>query len=153
MALGAVAQPAGAQQHLWQADLQIRSFDVAESKGSLVATVVVGAEAGEAVAAKVEVLLPVGVGIVRLGKGCEPGPSAPGVPSLHARVICTIGNLRPRDPRSFSITTTMPPTSVASRFGAMATSDTPDPKPGNNFAEREIPHPKRRIQHSPRGDP
>jgi hypothetical protein len=28
---------------------------------------------------------------------------------------------------------------VSRGFGAMAISDTPDPKPGNNFAERVIP--------------
>lgn len=140
LALEAVASPVLARQHMWQADLQIRSLSVTASNGNLTAKVVVGAEYGEAMAARVEVMLPVGVGIVQLGAGCAAGPSAPGVPSLRARVICTIGNLRPRDPREFTVTTTVPPDGVARQFGVMATSDTPDPKPGNNFAERVIPH-------------
>jgi len=140
LALGAVPILASAQGHDWQADLQIRSLTVTELKGNLTAKVVVVAELGEAMAARVEVMLPVGVGIVKLGAGCAPGPSAPGVPSLHARVICTIGNLSPRDSREFAVTTTTPPDNVARRFGVMASSDTPDPKPGNNFAERVIPH-------------
>ncbi len=133
------ARGSAAQQHLWQADLQIRSLAVSESEGTLTARVVVVAEFGEALAARVEVMLPVGVGILRMATGCAAGPSPPGVPSLRARVICVIGNLSPRDPREFSVTTTMPPDGITRRFGVMATSDTPDPKPGNNFAERVIP--------------
>ena len=139
LVLLAVAFPASGQGHVWQADLQIRSLTVTELKGNLTAKVVVVAELGEAMGARLEVMLPVGVGIVKLGAGCAPGPSAPGVPSLHARVICTIGSLRPRDSREFAVTTTTPPDNVARRFGVMASSDTPDPKPGNNFAERVIP--------------
>jgi len=139
LTLEAVAFPASAQQHVWQADLQIRSLSVTESNGNLTARVVVAAEQGEAIGARLEVMLPVGVGIVKMGTGCAAGPSAPGVPSLRARVICTIGNLRPRDTREFSVITTAPPSGAARQFGAMATSDTPDPKPGNNFAERVIP--------------
>ncbi len=130
-------------QHVWQADLQIRALLVTASNGHLTAKVVVAAEQGEAMAAKVEFLLPVGVGIVHLGTGCAPGPSAPGVPSLRARVICPIGNLRPRDTREFLVTTTMPPSGMDSRFGVIATSDTPDPKPGNNFAEKAVRLPER----------
>lgn len=140
IALQTVAFAASGQGHVWQADLQIRSLTVTELKGNLTAKVIVVAELGEAMGARVEVMLPVGVGIVKLGAGCAPGPSAPGVPSLHARVICTMGNLRPRESREFAITTTTPPDNVARRFGVMASSDTPDPKPGNNFAERVIPH-------------
>jgi hypothetical protein len=139
LVLVTLASPLGGQQHVWQADLQIRSLRVTESNGNLTARVVVVAELGEAMAARVEVMLPVGVGIVKVGTGCTPGPSAPGVPSLRARVICTIGNLRARDSREFSVTTTTPPDGLARQFGVMATSDTPDPKPGNNFAERVIP--------------
>ncbi len=139
--LGVVVRPAFSQppQPVWQADLQIKAFTVSEANGSLVAKVVVLTEFGEAMAAKIEVLLPVGVGIVHLSAGCVAGPSAPGVPSLRARVICTIGNLRPRDQREFSVTTTSPPPGASRRFGVMATSDTPDPKPGNNFIEKVIP--------------
>lgn len=129
---------AGAQQLIWQSDLQVRTLTVSESQGNLTATVVLTTELGEATASKVEVMLPVGVGIVHLGRGCVAGPSPPGVPSLRARVVCTAGNLRPREVREFSVTTTAPPTGIESRFGVMATSDTPDPKPGNNFAERMI---------------
>lgn len=140
LALLVLPVPASGQGHVWQADLQIKSLTVTELKGNLTARVVVVAELGEAMAARVEVMLPVGVGIVKLGAGCAAGPSAPGVPSLHARVICTIGNLRPRDSREFAVTTTTPLDNVARRFGVMASSDTPDPRPGNNFAERVIPH-------------
>lgn len=138
--LAGSAAPVRAQSLVWQADLQVRSLSVTESGGELTAKLSVVTELGEARAARVEVMLPVGVGIVRLGSGCAPGPSPPGVPSLRARVICTAGDLRPRDVREFMVTTTVPPRGIEARFGVMAMSDTPDPKPGNNFAEWVIPH-------------
>jgi hypothetical protein len=131
----ALPPAAAAQQHVWHADLQVRTLAVTESDGKLTARVVVAVEQGEAMGVRVEILLPVGVGIVQLAPGCAPGPGAPGVPSLRARVVCTVGTLRPRDVREFRVTTTAAPAGVAPRFGAMATSDTPDPNPGNNFAE------------------
>lgn len=139
VALSATAVPSPAQHLIWQADLQVRTLALTESRGNLTARVVVASELGEATATKVEVMLPVGVGIVELGPGCAAGPGPPGAPSLRARVICTVGNLRPRDTREFSVTTTVPPPGLERRFGVMATSDTPDPKPGNNFAERVLP--------------
>ena len=63
-----------------------------------------------ALAARVEILLPVGVGLVELSPGCIAGPSPPGVSALRGRVVCRLGDL-----------------------------DTPDPRPGNNFAERALP--------------
>ncbi len=141
VALAAASRPGLAQQLVWQSDLRVRALTVSESAGHLVARVSLTTELGEAAAARVEVLLPVGVGILSLGPGCTAGPSPPGVPSLRARVICTAGNLRPRDVREFEITTTVPPTGREGRIGVMAMSDTPDPRPGNNFAERVIPRP------------
>ena len=127
------------QRVLWQADLQIRSLTVSEEKGNLTARVVVAAEMGEALGARVDLLLPVGVGIVAMGEGCHAGPSLTGISELRARVECTLGNMAARTDRTLFVVTTVPPAGVARGFGAVAMSDTPDPKPGNNFAERVIP--------------
>jgi len=127
------------QQMLWQADLQIRSLTISEANGNLTARVVVAAEFGEALGARVEVLLPVGVGIVTLGAGCVAGPNVTGISALRARVECTLGNMPARSSREFFVVTTTPPTGVARGFAVVAMSDTPDPKPANNFAERVIP--------------
>jgi hypothetical protein len=124
---------------LWQADLQIRSLTVSEEKGSLRARVVVGVEVGEALGARIEVMLPVGVGIVTLGPGCLPGPNVTGIRELRARVECSVGTMSPRSTREVFVVTTVPPNGVSRGFAVMAMSDTPDPKPGNNFAERVIP--------------
>jgi hypothetical protein len=126
-------------QHVWQSDLQVRALTVSEFQGNLVARFVVIAEVGEAMAAKVEVMLPPGVGIVEMGPGCKAGPNPPGVSALRARVLCTIGNLPTRSSRELFVTTTQPPPGGSRGFGVIATSDTPDPKPGNNFAEKGIP--------------
>jgi len=124
---------------LWQADLSIRSVTVTEAKGNLTVRVVVAAELGEALSARLEVLLPVGVGIVSLGPSCVPGPSRTGISELRARVECSLGNMSARSNRELFVVTTIPPSGVARGFGVVAMSDTPDPKPGNNFAERVIP--------------
>lgn len=139
LALLAALNARSHQRVLWQADLQIRSLTVSEEKGNLTARVVVAAEMGEALGARVDLLLPVGVGIVAMGEGCHAGPSVTGISELRARVECTLGNLPARSNRTLFVVTTTPPIGVARGFGAVAMSDTPDPKPGNNFAERAIP--------------
>ena len=131
--------PGARQRTLWQADLQIRSLTVSEDKGNLTARVVVAAEFGEALAARVEMLLPVGVGIVTLGPGCVASPNMTGIRELRARVECTLGNLPARSNRELFVVTTTPPSGVARGFAVVAMSDTPDPKPANNFVERVIP--------------
>jgi hypothetical protein len=131
--------PGARQRPLWQADLQIRSLTVSEDRGNLTARVIVTAEIGEALAARVEVLLPVGVGIVTLGPGCVAGPSMAGIRELRARVECTLGDLPARSHRALFVVTTSPPNGVSRGFAAVAMSETPDPKPGNNFAQRAIP--------------
>ena len=139
VSLLAALNPGARQRTLWQADLQIRSLTVSEDKGNLTARVVVAAEFGGALAARVEMLLPVGVGIVTLGPGCVAGPNMTGIRELRGRVECTLGNLPAGSNRALFVVTTVPPSGVVRGFGAVAMSETPDPKPGNNFAERAIP--------------
>jgi hypothetical protein len=132
-----VAEAGG--QHVWQSDLQIKSLTVSESHGNLTARFVVFAEIGEAMAAKVEIMLPPGVGIVEMGAGCQAGANPPGVSALRARVLCTLGNLPARASRELYVVTTRPPGKSSTEFGVIALSDTPDPRPGNNFAQRGMP--------------
>jgi len=127
------------QRVLWQADLQVRNLRVSQENGNLRAEVTITAEVGEALDARVEVMLPVGVGIVTVGPGCSAGPSATGISALRARVECNLGNLPARTSRELFVITTTPPLGVSRGFGVIAVSDTPDPKPGNNFAERALP--------------
>src|ERR1043166_13009 len=124
---------------LWQSDLQIRSLTVSEDKGNLSARVVVATEVGEALGARVEVLLPVGVGIVSLGTGCVAGPNRTGIRELRARVECSLGDMQAGSNKEVLVVTTMPPAGIARGFGVVVMSETPDPKPGNNFLERVIP--------------
>jgi hypothetical protein len=124
---------------LWQADLQIQSLTISEARGQLTARLVIETTLGEALAARVEVLLPVGVGIVTLGSGCAAGPNVTGIRELRGRVECSLGNLPARSRRELFVVTTAPPLGVARGFAAVVMSETPDPKPANNFAERVIP--------------
>jgi hypothetical protein len=131
--------PTGSRQTLWQADLQVRDLSVSETAGSLTARFVVRSELGEAMAARVEVLLPIGVGLLNMSSGCSAGPHPSGISVLQGRVICTLGDLAPGASRALHVVTTEPPRGVVRGFGVVALSDTPDPRPANNFAERTIP--------------
>ena len=84
------------------------------------------------------VLLPPGVGIDRLGAGCAAtaGPSM--LPSLRATVECELGSISNHGIKEAVITTTIPPDAMPKRFGVFVYSKTPDPAPGNNYAERTI---------------
>ena len=127
-------------QRLWQADVLVRSLDVSLLDGKLLARFVISTEADdEAKATRVEVLIPVGVGIVRMGAGCVASAAPPGVSALRGRVTCELGNLAVRGSREVFVLTTIPPSGVPRSFAVFAMSDTPDPRPGNNFAEKTMP--------------
>jgi hypothetical protein len=138
MAVGAAA-PAGAQS-LYQTDLRIASLElVATGQGLMAKATVVAGAPGEARGVQLEFLLPVGVGLLETATGCAAGPSAPGVSSLRARVVCQLGTLVEGGHREVYVKTTAPPAGVAQTFAAFARSDTPDTKPANNYAERTLP--------------
>ena len=134
---------AAAAQGLYQTDLKVQTLDVTRVREGLMAHAVVGVLAGESDApsrgTSVQVLLPVGVGVIRMSEGCVLGASAPGVSVLRARVICDLGIVANRATREVTVFTTVPPNGVAKTFGVVALSDTPDPRPANNFAERTLP--------------
>lgn len=125
---------------LWQADIQVRTLEVLRGKTGLSARVVVFTQHDdEAQDARLLFLLPVGVGIARLAPGCSAtgGPSM--VPSLRAAVACELGTIPDGGVREVMVTTTLPPAGMEARFGVFTYSGTPDPVPGNNYAERAIP--------------
>ncbi len=132
--------PVSAEERLWRADIQVQSLRVTRLDTNLLARIVVYSDNDdEARAARVEILVPVGVGIVRLAVGCTASAGPPGVSALRARVTCELGTLPVRGSREVFVMTTMPPSGIPKTFGAFAMSDTPDPKPGNNFAEGALP--------------
>jgi hypothetical protein len=138
--LGAAPRGAGSAQHVWQADVSVRAFEVTKEKNgssdSITAHAVVSTDSGDARAVRLEIMLPVGVGLVRVPDTCQPSPSP--VRSLNARVTCIIGDLAVRELRDITITTTGVPSRRRLRFAVFAFSDTPDPLPSNNFAERLV---------------
>ena len=63
--------PAPRQGRVWQADIQVRTLEITKTKTNMSARVVVYTEKNDdARDARVLILLPVGVGIERLGVGC-----------------------------------------------------------------------------------
>jgi hypothetical protein len=132
--------PARAEEQLWRADIRVQSLRVTRLDTHLLARIVVYSDNDdEARAARVEILIPVGVGIVRMAVGCTASAGPPGVEVLRARVTCELGTLPVRGSREIFVMTTMPPVRIPRTFAAFAMSDTPDPRPGNNYAERMLP--------------
>ena len=128
--------PVSAEETIWRADIEVQSLRVTRLDANLLARVVVYSENDdEARAARVEILVPVGVGIVRMAAGCAASAGPPGVSVLRARVTCELGTVPVRGSREVFVMTTIPPSGIPRTFGAFAMSDTPDPKPGNNYAE------------------
>ncbi len=131
---------AGAEEQAWRADIQVQSLRITRLDGNLLMRLVVYSDNDdEARAARVEVLLPVGVGLVRMAEGCTASAGPPGVSVLRARVTCEVGSLAVRSSREVFVMTTIPRSGIPKAFGAFAMSDTPDPTPRNNFLERTLP--------------
>ena len=138
--LPASARPAPTGQRVWQTDLRIQTFEVTALKrgGPLSARVVIVSDNDEAArAVRLEILLPIGAGVLRLSPGCR--ASASSVASLNARVTCELGDFPVRGFREVQISTTAAAPASRARFAAFVESDTPDPEPSNNYAERAVP--------------
>lgn len=130
---------ADGMQQVWQADVQIRTLEVTKTKSGMTARVVVYSEKDdEARDSHLIILLPLGVGIDRLSAGCTANAGPSMLPSLRAAVECDLGSIPDRGIREAVITTTIPPDVFPKRFGVFVYSNTPDPTPGNNYAERTI---------------
>lgn len=123
----------------WQADIQIRTLEVTKMKTNMSVRIVVYTENDdEARDARLLILLPVGVGIERLAAGCSASAGPSMVPSLRGMVLCEVGNISNGGFKEVTLTTTLPSEPLPKRIGAFAYSRTPDPEPGNNYAERTI---------------
>jgi hypothetical protein len=137
-AAGAVGASA-IQQQVWQADVQIRTLEVTKSRTGMSVRVVVYTEHDDdAKDARLLILLPVGVGVERMATGCAASAGPSMVPSLRATVACELGQIADHGFREVILTTTLPPEGMPKRFGVFAYSGTPDPVPGNNYAERTL---------------
>jgi hypothetical protein len=58
---------------------------------------------------------------------------------LRATVSCDLGVIPDRGFREVMLVTTVPAAAPTRRIGVFTYSSTPDPVPGNNYAERAIP--------------
>jgi hypothetical protein len=127
-------------QQVWQADIQIRTLEITKTRTNMSARVVIYTERDDdARDARLVILLPIGVGIDRLAAGCAASAGPSMVPALRAMVLCDIGRIPNGGFREVEITTTLPAEQTPKRFGVFTYSSTPDPMPGNNYAERVIP--------------
>jgi hypothetical protein len=125
---------------VWQSDVRVRALEISETKrgGPLSVHILVSTESDESArAVRVEIMLPIGVGIVRIPEGCRPSPSP--VSTLNARVTCDLGDLPGRALRDLWLSTTARVAAGALHVAVVALSDTPDPLPANNFAEKALP--------------
>lgn len=127
------------QGQVWQADVQIRTLEVTRTRSTMTARIVVYSEKDdEARDSHLIVLLPLGVGVDKLAPGCSANAGPAMIPSLRAAVECDLGSIPDRGIKEVVISTTLPPEVIPKRFGVFVYSNTPDPNPGNNYAERTI---------------
>jgi hypothetical protein len=133
---GAAPGPIG--QLARRADIQIRTLEVTKARSGVSVRVVVYTEHdAEARDAMLLILLPEGAGIQKLVSGCTASASA--VSSPRATVTCELGSIADRGIHEVLVAITPPRSSTPSRLGVFAWSATPDPRPGNNYAERILP--------------
>lgn len=138
IALLLAAPPPLPAQEIWQADVRIESLEVAVRVSTLTIQVVVASDHDdEARAVRLDVLLPVGVGLVRIPPDCRTGPTP--VANLVGRVTCDLGTIPVRGSRSVNLTASRPAVGAGRTISAFAASDTPDPDPTNNHAFRSLP--------------
>ncbi|MBL8987232.1 MAG: hypothetical protein SFV24_01650 [Gemmatimonadales bacterium] len=138
MTLFLSAAPMPTAQEVWQADVRIETLDVSVRQSNLAIQVVVTSDHDDdARGVRLEVLLPVGVGLVAFPTDCRPSPSP--VANLVGRITCDLGTIPVRGSRSVQLTATRPPAGGGRRISAFAASDTPDPDPSNNHAIRSLP--------------
>jgi hypothetical protein len=133
------------RQEVWQADVRVQSLEVMSLQTAGMSTrggrqlstrvVIASDNDDDARAVRLEILLPIGVGVLRLAPGCQASPGA--VATLTGRVTCELGNIPVRGFREVVITTTGS-VSTGGRFAVFVTSETPDPMPSNNYAERLV---------------
>ena len=128
------------QRLAWQADVQIRTLEITRARSGMSVRVVVYTEHDdEARDARLLILLPVGAGIQKLVAGCRASAAPSTMPSLRATVTCELGSIADRGFHEVLLAITPPSQGAPSRLGVFAYSATPDPQPGNNYAERVLP--------------
>ena len=138
--LGSAGHPDTHQQLAWQADVQIKTLEVTKARSGLSVRVVVYTEHDdEARDVRLLILLPVGAGIQKIGAGCAASTAPSQMPSLRATVTCELGSIADRGLHEVVVAITPPSSGAESRLGVFAYSATPDPRPGNNYAERVLP--------------
>jgi hypothetical protein len=134
-----VARRSG-EQRVWQADIRIRTLEVTRTRTGVTARIVVYTENDDVARdARLLVLLPVGVGLAHVPAECRASPGPSMVPALRAAVSCEMGAIPNRGFHEVLVTTTLPGEPRPTRFAAFTYSGTPDPVPGNNYAERMTP--------------
>jgi hypothetical protein len=128
------------QQLAWQADVQIKTLEVTKARSGISVRVVVYTEDDdEALDARLLILLPVGAGLQKMVAGCTASAAPSMMPSLRATVTCELGSIANGGFHEVLIAITPPSNGSQSRLGVFAYSATPDPRPGNNYAERVLP--------------
>jgi hypothetical protein len=138
--LGGVSYPGAPQQAAWQADVQIKTLEVTRARSGLNVRVVVYTEHDdEARDVRLLILLPVGAAIQKMIAGCAASAAPSQMPSPRATITCDLGSIADRGLHEVIVAINPPTGATQSRLGVFVYSGTPDPQPGNNYAERVLP--------------
>ena len=122
-----------------QADVQVRSMTAARVGDTLVCKFeVFSFHDDDAVNTTARVLLPVGTKFLSSATACVGSTAVRD--GTQAFATCDIGRLGVGESKTVQVVTTLPHiATIRKTFGAFAWSETPDPRPRNNYGEATAP--------------
>jgi len=128
------------QHRFWQADVGIQSLTVEPANGELRARVVIYSGMDDpSRGVRVEVLLPLGTSVLRMPPGCRVGADTGVGDQVRGRISCELGTLRVRERRELDLGITVPAPGVVKSVAAFVSSESPDPRPGDNYLVKLVP--------------
>ena len=129
----------GGQQRLRQSDIGIQVITVQVEAGELISRVVVYAGMDDpSDGVRLELLLPPGSTVFRMPPGCM-SDADPRGSQVRGRISCSLGTLAVHERRQLVFATSIPAPAVPKSVAAFVSSDSPDPRPGDNFSLRTAP--------------
>lgn len=127
------------QPRLRQSDIGIQVMTVQAEAGELVSRVVVYAGMDDpSDGVHLEFLLPPGSTVYRMPPGCGTEGDGRGSP-IRGRISCNLGTLAVHERRQLVFATSVPGLAVPKSVAAFVSSDSPDPRPGDNFSLKTVP--------------
>ncbi len=127
------------QQRLRQSDIGIQALTVQIEAGAMVSHVVVYAGMDDpSDGVHLELLLPPGSTVLRMPPECVAVTDVKGSP-VRGRISCNLGTFVVNERRHLVFASSVPLPTIPKAVAAFVSSDSPDPRPGDNFSLKILP--------------